>query len=142
MVDGNWPAGHSRAGAFHCSRSHYGSYGWSWSWRIGWRYSRALIGMGIPEYEANRYEGRIKEGGILLSVHADDRDWKNKGKEILERTGAEDIGYKGESDADSDETDRPYATEKVTAGVWADDGGAEYKRTDEPVKPSTIDPLA
>jgi hypothetical protein len=61
----------------------------------------ALIGMGIPEYEANRYEGRIKEGGILLSVHADDRDWKNKGKVILERTGAEDIGYKGESGADT-----------------------------------------
>ena len=67
----------------------------------------ALIGMGIPEYEANRYEGRIKEGGILLSVHADDRDWKNKGKEILKRTGAEDIGYKGESDADYGESDKP-----------------------------------
>ncbi len=68
----------------------------------------ALIGMGIPEYEANRYEGRIKEGGILLSVHADDRDWKNKGKDILERTGAEDIGVKGESGADHKESDRPY----------------------------------
>jgi len=67
----------------------------------------ALIGMGIPEYEANRYEGRIKEGGILLSVHADDSDWKNKGKDILERTGAEDIGSKGESNADSDKSDRP-----------------------------------
>ena len=31
-----------------------------------------LIGLGIPEYEAKRYEGRIKEGNILLSVHADD----------------------------------------------------------------------
>jgi len=62
----------------------------------------ALIGMGIPEYEANRYEGRIKKGGILLSVHADDTDWKNKGKDILERTGAEDIGSKGESSADHD----------------------------------------
>ncbi|MDY0213218.1 MAG: hypothetical protein RBR06_09460 [Desulfuromonadaceae bacterium] len=60
----------------------------------------ALIGLGIPEYEANRYEGRIKKGGILLSVHADDSDWKNKGKEILKRTGAEDIGSKGEADAD------------------------------------------
>jgi hypothetical protein len=68
----------------------------------------ALIGMGIPEYEANRYEGRIKKGGILLSVHADDRDWKNKGKDILERTGAEDIGSKGESNADYDKTDRLY----------------------------------
>src|ERR1700681_1071072 len=32
----------------------------------------ALIGMGIPEYEAKRYEGRIQRGNILLSVHADD----------------------------------------------------------------------
>src|ERR1044072_7276761 len=51
----------------------------------------ALVGMGIPEYEAKRYEGRIKEGGILLSVHADNSEWTKKGKEILERTGAEDI---------------------------------------------------
>src|ERR1051326_4562567 len=28
----------------------------------------ALTGMGIPEYEAKRYEGRIREGGILVSV--------------------------------------------------------------------------
>jgi hypothetical protein len=97
--------------------------------------------MGIPEYEANRYEGRIKEGGILLSVQADDRAWKNKGKEILERTGAEDIGYKGESDADSDETDRPYPKETGTAGLRMGYGSADYKRTGEPVKPTTIDPL-
>src|SRR4029078_10630490 len=32
----------------------------------------ALIGWGIPEYEAKRYEGRVRKGGILLSVHADD----------------------------------------------------------------------
>jgi hypothetical protein len=68
----------------------------------------ALIGMGIPEYEANRYEGRIKTGGILLSVHADDRDWKDKAKNILQRTGADDIGYKGEAKADYDKGDRPY----------------------------------
>src|ERR1700676_2496223 len=57
----------------------------------------ALVGMGIPEYEAKRYEGRIKKGGILLSVHADNNDWKNKGREILKRTGAEDIGTKDEA---------------------------------------------
>jgi hypothetical protein len=28
----------------------------------------ALIGMGIPEYEAQRYEAKIKQGGILISV--------------------------------------------------------------------------
>ena len=31
----------------------------------------SLIGMGIPEYEAKRYEGRLKSGGVLLSVHCD-----------------------------------------------------------------------
>src|SRR5689334_7190614 len=30
-----------------------------------------LVGMGIPEYEAKRYEGRVKEGGVLLSAHCD-----------------------------------------------------------------------
>jgi len=45
---------------------------------------------------------------VLLSVHADDRDWKNKAKDILEQQGAEDIGYKRESGTDYDKGDRPY----------------------------------
>jgi hypothetical protein len=45
---------------------------------------------GIPEYEAKRYEGRIKSGGILLSVHCDNSEWTKKAKQILEDTGAED----------------------------------------------------
>jgi hypothetical protein len=67
----------------------------------------ALIGMGIPEYEAKRYEGRVKEGGILLSVHADDSKWTKRAKEILERTGAEDISSTGEASADFSKTDKP-----------------------------------
>lgn len=102
----------------------------------------ALIGMGIPEYEANRYEGRIKEGGILLSVHADDRDWKNIGKDILERTDAEDIGYKGEASADSNETDRPYPGETGTGDLRTSYGSTEYKRTGEHEKPPITDPFA
>src|SRR5215470_12338481 len=35
----------------------------------------ALAGMGIPEYEAKRFEGRIREGGVLLSIHCDNDDW-------------------------------------------------------------------
>src|SRR5690348_2992016 len=60
----------------------------------------ALIGMGIPEYEAKRYEGRVKEGGILLSVHCDDSNWTKRAKEILERTGAQDVSSSGEANAD------------------------------------------
>jgi hypothetical protein len=67
----------------------------------------ALIGMGIPEYEAKRYEGRIKEGGILLSVHSDNSEWTKKAKEVLERTGAQDIASTGEASADFQKSDRP-----------------------------------
>jgi hypothetical protein len=66
-----------------------------------------LIGMGIPEYEAKRYEGRIREGGILLSVHSDNSDWTRKAKNILERTGAQDIASAGEASADFQKTDKP-----------------------------------
>ena len=60
----------------------------------------ALVGMGIPEYEAKRYEGRVKDGGILLSVHSDDSQWTKKAKEILNRTGAEDVSSTGEASSD------------------------------------------
>src|SRR5436309_7131037 len=67
----------------------------------------ALIGMGIPEYEAKRYEGRVREGGILLSVHSDNSEWTRKAKDILERTGAEDVSSAGEAKADFAKTDKP-----------------------------------
>jgi hypothetical protein len=61
----------------------------------------ALVGMGIPEYEAKRYEGRVKNGGILLSVHSDSSEETKRAKEILERTGAQDISSTGEASADN-----------------------------------------
>src|SRR6201993_494675 len=67
----------------------------------------ALVGMGIPEYEAKRYEGRIKNGGILLSVHSDESQWTKRAKEILERTGAEEIASAGEASADFQKSDKP-----------------------------------
>jgi hypothetical protein len=53
--------------------------------------SGAHIGWGLPEYEAKRYEGRLQEGGILLSVHADDAEWADRARAVLEATGADDI---------------------------------------------------
>ena len=70
-------------------------------------FTGALIGMGIPEYEAKRFEGRIKDGGILLSVHSDDSEWTRNAKEILEKTGAQDISSTGEACADYAKSDRP-----------------------------------
>jgi len=68
----------------------------------------ALVGMGIPEYEAKRYEGRIKRGGILLSVHCDDGDWARRARNILAQSGAEDISSTSEAKADFAVSDRPF----------------------------------
>lgn len=59
----------------------------------------ALIGMGLPEYEAKRYEGWLHKGGSLLSVHADDKDWAKKAKDVLDQYGAKDIDTEGEASA-------------------------------------------
>jgi Heat induced stress protein YflT domain len=64
----------------------------------------ALVGMGIPEFEAKRYEGRVKEGGVLLSVHCDTAEQITRAKDIVKRTGAEDIASSGEASADSQTT--------------------------------------
>jgi len=77
----------------------------------------ALVGLGIPEYEAKRYEGRVREGGILVSVHCDDSDWTKRAKDILERSGGEDVSSAGEKAASTHNVDnkgtpgvdRPYA---------------------------------
>ena len=67
----------------------------------------ALVGAGMPEYEAKRYAGRIKSGGALLSVHCDNSQWTKRAKTILEMSGAEDIASTGEASADFAESDTP-----------------------------------
>ena len=83
-----------------------------------------LVGMGIPEYEAKRYEGRIKHGGILLSVHCDNEDWVKRAKELLRSTGAEEIAASGEASADFAVSDRPMPRVR-TAGFGERVGGVE-----------------
>jgi hypothetical protein len=70
----------------------------------------ALIGMGIPEFEAKRYEGRLQKGGILLSVHCNTSEEVKRAKDVLERTGGEDVSSTGESSVDTDKSDRDAAS--------------------------------
>lgn len=56
----------------------------------------ALVGIGIPEYEAKRYEGYVKNGGILISIHVDDREWGKKAERILKEAGAQDVSKTAE----------------------------------------------
>jgi hypothetical protein len=59
-----------------------------------------LIGAGMPEYEAKRFEGRIRKGGALLSVHCDNSEREKVAKRILENTGAQDVSSTSEAKAD------------------------------------------
>jgi hypothetical protein len=59
----------------------------------------ALIGMGIPELEAKRYEGKVKAGNLLISVHTENSDEIKRAKDIFTAAGAEDICTTGESSA-------------------------------------------
>jgi hypothetical protein len=54
-----------------------------------------LIGLGVPEYEAKRYESRLKEGNIFISVRVYDEKSEDVAKWILETAGAEDIATAG-----------------------------------------------
>lgn len=66
-----------------------------------------FTGLAKPEFEAKRYQGRIKRGGLLLSVHCDAAKWRDQAKKILKQTGAESIADSPEAGADYAETDRP-----------------------------------
>jgi hypothetical protein len=55
-----------------------------------------LVGMGIPEYEAKRYESKLRDGRILMSVHSEQSEQTKRAKDIFEQAGAEDISTAGE----------------------------------------------
>ncbi len=74
-----------------------------------------LIGLGIPELEAKRYEGKVKEGNILLSVHTENSEEIKRAKEIFTNAGAHDICTTGEAstpDAPKVTKDTGYVTRK------------------------------
>ena len=56
-----------------------------------------LAGLGIPEYEAKLYEGKIRAGNILISVHTEDGKQRSRAKEIFDAAGAEDIASTSEA---------------------------------------------
>lgn len=57
-----------------------------------------LIGMGIPEIEAKRYEGKLTEGNILISVHTENSEEIDRAKDIFNLAGAHDICTTSEAD--------------------------------------------
>ncbi|HEX3716332.1 MAG TPA: DUF3341 domain-containing protein [Verrucomicrobiae bacterium] len=58
----------------------------------------AWIGMGVPEYVAKRYDGKIDAGNILISVHADSVRRAKRAKNIFVEADAQDIAMTGEAE--------------------------------------------
>jgi hypothetical protein len=71
----------------------------------------ALIGMGIPELEAKRYEGKVKAGNLLISVHTESSEEIASAKKIFSQAGAQDICATGE--ASVPKTDDEFAKSRM-----------------------------
>lgn len=50
----------------------------------------ALVGQGLPEEHARAYEEQVRQGGLLVTIHASDDDQARQAREILDRFGATD----------------------------------------------------
>jgi hypothetical protein len=59
----------------------------------------ALAGFGMPEYEAKRFEGYVKEGGILIAVHCEKSQARDRARKLLESFGAQNISSSSEAPA-------------------------------------------
>ncbi len=62
----------------------------------------ALIGMGIPEIEAKKYEGKIKGGNILIAVHTETSEQRTAAENVYKSLQAEDISTVSETSVPSD----------------------------------------
>lgn len=81
---------------------------------VGWIVG-SLVGLRRPEFVAKRYVGRIRRGGILVSVHCDSQEWCDRAKKTLRDTGARKIASVPEAVADYGTADKP--TERAPAAV-------------------------
>ena len=80
-----------------------------------------LIGMGIPEIEAKRYEGKVKAGNILISVHTENSEEIATAKDIFTKAGAEDICTTGEAST-------PKESRAASRGMRPSDQGLSVNR--------------
>jgi len=87
----------------------------------------ALIHMGLPEEEARFFEDRLRQGGYLLTVRADEARY-DEARRILEAEGAETYRGSGKVDdrepvrrasADTASERSTAATASSSAGDWA-----------------------
>jgi hypothetical protein len=69
----------------------------------------ALLGLGIPEYEAKLYESQIKAGRVMLSIRCVRFEEVSKARDLMNEAGAEDIVSSGEDSIAALEVDQEGA---------------------------------
>lgn len=65
-----------------------------------------LIGLGIPEINARHYETKVKDGYILISVHADKWEDIHRARRVFNEASASDIATSGEVEAEEKNKDK------------------------------------
>ena len=63
------------------------------------------------------YEGKIRGGNVLVSVHSESSDQTKRAKEIFERNGAEDISTAGEAGVSDKGAKAPREREAGTGSM-------------------------
>lgn len=61
-----------------------------------------LIGLGIPEIQAKLYEGKLRDGNVLVAVHTTDAKQIEVTKKVLAANGATDIAVANEANVPKD----------------------------------------
>jgi hypothetical protein len=69
----------------------------------------ALVDLGLPEYEAKLYDGRLKSGAVLLSVHCLSIEQVGTAKDVLKANGGEDVASSGEEEIGALQIEAPAA---------------------------------
>ncbi len=66
-----------------------------------------LVGLGIPEMEAKRYEGKLREGNFLVSVHTESSEERKRAEAIFKDASADDICATAETAVPKAQDSRP-----------------------------------
>ena len=61
----------------------------------------ALVGMGIPEIEAKRYEGKLRQGNLLIAVHTESSEEQKRAERIYQSASANDVFSQAEASVPS-----------------------------------------
>lgn len=69
-----------------------------------------LIGLGIPEIQAKLYEGKIRDGNVLMSVHTTDGKQIDAARKILAAHNASDISVANEASVSRAQQPAPTAS--------------------------------